>query len=488
VTLAPARAGVNTLAVTLPPAQTTPPAHISVLLQCGCSASEQFVNLHSGAGGQTWSANVRLPRVGLWSGTVRFDGGLAAVPVQLLVGVPQAPGSTPIQVLSVADLSGPDAPACRSHEIGLQMALARINASGGLDGGHKVAGLVLDSGGSAARARGLTAAALARSHPIALAGVCGTGGEAAVEVASRAGVPSLVGDPAVGPTAGQNVFRLAADPYTQGLALGQLILQRVAKTTAPGVHAVRAVIASDLSGARLRAGLLAGMQGSGLRVDAVAPGALAAMPERRLGDFLSRTQSAAVVIDEPAAGGADARAIAAVGRRQGAQLQPAPVLASERVLNENWILSAGPLGRIGALQGVSDVSPSTSDGTLYQRAVQLLYRGEIASLDGLRGYVTGLALIDAVRRGIGASQIDAALRRPDVFTSALLAPWSAASPGVGSPAVVALQPGFLSTTLVPAQLGGESQDTTYFPSGSWTVTSATPFGEKIGTTPPPLAP
>ena len=134
-------------------------------------------------------------------------------------------------------------------------------------------------------------------------------------------------------------------------------------------------------------------------------------------------------------------------------------------------------GKTGTFTGgfeANEVATNTADAELYKSAVPLLFRGDIASLDGLRGYVTGLALRDAVRSGTSAGAITTNLRTPRVFTNALLAPWSPREPGAGSPSAVALQPQFLSPTLVPPSAGGEAKDTEYFPQGGWTVTSRAP--------------
>ena len=73
-----------------------------------------------------------------------------------------------------------------------------------------------------------------------------------------------------------------------------------------------------------------------------------------------------------------------------------------------------------------------------------------------------------------------------MFTNALLAPWDAAQPGAGSHFAVALQPQFLSPTLIPPSFGGQAKDTEYFPQGSWTVTSGVPLGLTEGLRAPPL--
>lgn len=485
VGLAPARSGANVFTVGIAPGQPTPKA-ISVRLVCGgCHAAPVRAALRP-HGGLTWSAAVKLPDDGTWFGYVTVDDATAP-PAELAVGAPSAPGAPLAQVLAVADLSGPDAERCRAHVIGLELAIARVNASGGVDGGRKVAPLVLDSGGTAAGAAAAAARGLA-AKPIASAGDCGTGAVAAADAQSRAGLPSVVGDPAVDPTSARDVFRLAADPYVQGIAFGQLVRSRILAAGVSGVRTVRADVAGDPQSQRLLAGLRAGLLASsaargqpatpGLapRLVVIAPGSLAKLSADALDRLLDRGETTALILDGPAAGGADAAAIERLGAARGASMTPAPLLFSERVLSETAVLNAGALGRIGAVQGVSEVATNTSDASLYEAAVPLLFRGDIASLDGLRGYVTGLALRDALRSGASRGAILGHLEQPRVFTNALLAPWSPREPGAGSPFTVALQPQFLAPTLIPSSIGGEASDTEYFPQGSWTITSGTPLG------------
>jgi methionine-rich copper-binding protein CopC/putative copper export protein len=485
VGLVPARTGANVLTVGVAAGQPTPRAVRARLVCSACGVAPVRASLRP-RGGRTWSATVKLPADGTWFGYVTIDGA-AAPPVQLPVGIPHAPGAPAVQVLAVADLSGPYAERCRAHVIGAELALARLNADGGVDGGRKVALLVLDSGGTVAGAAAAAVRGLA-SDPIASVGACGTGAVAAAQAVSRAGIPSVVGDPAVDPTRAEKVFRLAADPYAQGLAFGQLVRNRILVSGESGVRTVRADVAEDAQSSRLLSGLRAGLRASSAargapatpgpqpRLALVTRGSLAKLSEDDLAALLDRRTTTALILDAPDGGGADAAAIARLGVKRGATLAPAPLLFSERVLSESYVLSAGALGRLGAIQGVSEVATNTADAGLYRSAVPLLFRGDIASLDGLRGYAAGLALRDALRSGTGADAMTANLRAPRVFTNALLAPWSPREPGAGSPNVVALQPQFLSPTLVPSSIGGEAKDTEYFPQGSWTVTSGVPLG------------
>lgn len=495
VGLFPARTGANVVTVAIAPGRPTP-RRVRLRLVCaGCGVALVRAALRP-HGGRTWSARVRLPADGTWFGYVTVDG-TDAPPVQLPVGVPRAAGAPPVQLLAVADVSGPYAERCRAHVMGLGLAIARLNAGGGLDGGRKVAPLVLDSGGTDAGAAAAARRGLA-AGPIASVGSCGTGAAAAVAAASRAGVPSIVGDPAVDPTSARGVYRMAADPFAQGVAFGQLVRGRILAAAHPGVRTVRAALGDDVQSRRLLAGLRTGLRTSAVlrgapvapgpapRLVVLAPGALARLSDDALERVVDLRRTTALVVDGPAAGGADARAIARLGAARGADITPAPLLFSERVLSETLVLSAGALGRIGAVQGISEVATNTADAELYKAAVPLLFRGDIASLDGLRGYVAGLALIDAVRSGTDARSIVANLRDPRVFSNALLAPWSPSEPGAGSPNAVALQPQFLAPTLVPSTLGGESKDSEYFPQGDWTVTSRTALGVVPGLRQPPV--
>jgi hypothetical protein len=272
------------------------------------------------------------------------------------------------------------------------------------------------------------------------------------------------------------------------------VRNRILAASQPGVRTVRAAVGGDLQSARLLSGLRLGLKASSAvqgspatpgpapALAVLAPGWLAARSADGLARVLDSRRTAALVVDGPA----DADAIARLGAARGTGVTPAPLLFSERVLSESLVLRAGALGRIGAVQGVSEVATNTADAELYKAAVPLLFRGDIASLDGLRGYATGLALRDALRSGTSTDDLLGHLRDPSVFTNALLAPWSPSAPGAGSPFVVALQPQFLSPTLVPPSVGGEAKDTEYFPQGSWTVTSGTTLGLVPGISQPPL--
>jgi hypothetical protein len=388
--------------------------------------------------------------------------------------------------LSVADLSGPGAARCRAHLLGLELALGRLNASGGVQGGRKVALRALDDGGSPGRAGQVARSALGGQRPLALV-PCGSGAEGAVAAAGRAGVPSLIGDPAVDPVPAPRAFRLAADPYADGVALGQAVAKQVLPSAQAGVRVVRAIVPDDDQGERRLQGLRAELARTHARLVVLAPKALIGASPARLAWLLDRRRTAALVLD-----GTDAdvpgetAALHRLGRLPHSA-GSAVTLASERVLSERLIEGSGTEGRVGAVQGTSAVQVDSRDALALVRAIPALYPGEHPSLDALRGYVTGLALLDGLGGGTSPSSIANRLARPSPFTDALGAPWRSDMPAAGSPRVGLLAPTFLPATLIPTSQGGEAYAGNYFGDGAWTRVTSELYGPSLEEEPPPLS-
>ncbi|MCW3014735.1 MAG: hypothetical protein JWO02_1827, partial [Solirubrobacterales bacterium] len=475
VTLTPGRAGPNTIVATALSGARTP-ARVAVRLSCACATGKDVRATLTRGADTTWHADVRLPAEGQWFGYLQVDRDASATPVSLTVGVARTPGSTPAELLVVADLSGPGAVRCRSNLIGLQLAVGRINAEGGVDGGRKLQPFVIDDRGDARRSTRLTAEAIRGRRPVALSGVCGDGADGAVAAAARRGVPVLVGDPAVGPTAAPGVYRLAADPYAQGYGLTQYLTLRVKPISAPGVDRIEVLAGPDAAGRRFLAGVRRQASAAGYAVDVLAPGALAGRSTPELKHLLDRERVLALLVDAPKAGGVDAEALVRLGRER-YDFPPAPVLLSERLLSEDFVARAGTIGRIGVVQGATEVSTQSADALAYSRAVRTLFVGETPTIDGIRGYVTGLALRWALGGDdLSPDGIDGRLRTPSVFTDALLAPWTRTIPGLGSQAVIVVSPQFLASGITPVAQGGQRFDGTYFPDGAWINASVTAYG------------
>src|SRR4051794_27213837 len=475
VTLAPARTGQNELSVLQDPApgEGSVPAQrsVSAKLFCSCSGTSLETTLHRTDGG-SWTSPVDLPSDGPWYARVNLSGRVTS-PVALPVGVPEARGPEPLEVLAVGDYSGEGAERCRSHLLGLQLGVGRINALGGLDGGRKVAVLALDDGGSPDRADELARRALDDDHPIALAAPCGSAAGEAVRDADGAGVPAIVADPAVPLVPGDRIFRLAGDPYAEGYAEGQYLTSVVGPTAVS--HVVRFVRPTDDVAHRRVAGLEAALRGSRFRTQEI-PAASVERGGASLRSEIDRNSAAAVFIDgDP---GRLASSFASLGQGP-LNFDPAVLIAPSALLSERLLEASGALGRTQAIQGASEVSPDSATAQSYARSVPAVYPGEAPTLDGLRGYVAGLALAQGVENGTGASQIADTLRQPVPFTDALLAPWRSDVPAAGDQRFTLIDANFLPATLIPTQVGGEGFNGTFFTDGSWTRLSSQPLGPPL---------
>jgi hypothetical protein len=316
---------------------------------------------------------------------------------------------------------------------------------------------------------------------------CGAGAETAVAQAERARVPTIAGDPATGTVSGTSVFRVAADPYADGVALGQAIGTEVLRVSAPSARTVAVIAPGDVQGRRRLAGLRAALAGlgRGIRVRLRPASAITAAGNAALLGLLDRRSTLAMVLD-----GTDAEspALAAALARlpaRGAVFDPAPVFASERLLSERLIEQSGDAGKVGVVQGTSTVAVDSRDGLTLSQALPALFPGESASLEGLRGYVAGLALDYGLRNGSSPVAVAARLRRPAPFTDAIPEPWRSNAPAAGAQRVGLLEPTFLTTTLLPVSSGGEPYTGQYFSGGAWKrpVTSLFGLPERVAVAP-----
>ncbi len=406
VTLAPARPGVNTISV-IPHGK---PKSILVRLVCGCDVRPVISLLHpTSAASGAYSAQIPVPAAGTWQAYLTVGRKAALSSVALPVGVPSAPGAPVRNVLAVADLSGPGAQRCTTFLVGAELAVGRLNGSGGVDGGDKVALEAYDDGGSQARAAALARSALGRSGsgaPIAVL-PCGAGAEPAITEAVRTGVPAIAGDPATGQVQGPRVFRIASDPYADGVAIGEAIGAEVLPVSVKTAHVVKVVAVNDAQGQRRLAGLKAELARlrPDVHVQVISESALTRAASTQLLALLGRDRTVALVID---ATDSQTPALAAAMHRLPALkavFAPAPVFASERVLSERFVMASGDAGRLGVVQGASTVTVDSRDGLTLSQALPALFPGESASLEGLRGYVAGLALDYGLANGTSASAI-----------------------------------------------------------------------------------
>jgi hypothetical protein len=70
------------------------------------------------------------------------------------------------------------------------------------------------------------------------------------------------------------------------------------------------------------------------------------------------------------------------------------------------------LAALGVIQGTAEVAVDSDDALALSDALPSLFPGEHASIESLRGYGTGLALMYGLRGGTSAQAIAARLIRP----------------------------------------------------------------------------
>jgi copper transport protein len=472
ITLAPARPGLNRVVVALAPPDgprgttpPTPPRNVKVSLSCACGSPPigLGIPLHAGAGGgDTWVGQVELPLGGVWSAELKVDGQPTIGNPTFDVGVTHTPGSTALTVASVADLSGPDALECRSQELGALLSIELMNVVGGVDG-NKINQEVLDDGGNPALAR-REALSLARQHPVAFLDPCGQGASAAISAVGDE-IPTIVGDPSVPMTAGTRVFRFAPNPYAEGYASGQYIGRDGIPAMPASTPRVVAALVSDSPASQQRLhGLKAGLARYGVSAKtypAGGPGLVALL--RRL---VPATSSLAIYLDGQF--GPLTSALRTVGNEIQGKVNPTAILPSSRLASESFIEASGDLGREGQIRFLTDVDPTSSGAQTYAMLASQVV-GELPSLPGLAGFVSGQALAYGLVGGTSPDAISTRLREPAVFSQAAISPWDAANPSSGTDIFRVFEPSFLTDNLIPIGNGdgGEVDDGQFFPDGEW---------------------
>jgi len=486
ITLTPAQVGLDSLIVAAPASADK----VEVRMACGCDIRPVISVLQRTApGSATFESTIPIPTAGDWYAYLYVNGHQAASPVSLPAGVPTARGAPVQTVLSIADMSGPGAARCREFVEGLDLAIGRLNSNGGVDGGDKVALDVLDDGGSAARAAKLVPNAL-NADPIAFL-PCGAGAEPALADASRDGLPSIVGDPAVGLVNGPFIYRIAADPYADGYAIAQALRGTYIPNSPKTAQTLLVVPATDPQGVRRLAGLEAELKGATIggvpvRIKTLSYAALTHTTGASLYSMIIRTKTLAFVLD-----GTDSEepGIAAALRRlpaTAASFSPATIIASDRLLSEQLIETSGETGQIGVIEGTSDVAIDSDDALAVADALPSMFPGVNASMEALRGFVAGQALTYALADGTSVADITARLYQPAPFTDAIVDPWLSDAPAAGSPRVGLMVPNFLDTTLLPTTAGGEQYTGQYFSDGAWERTTSLYYGPPLSSPVPKI--
>jgi hypothetical protein len=467
---------------------------VSVSLQCDCAADPVTAELTRMAG--AWRTDVDLPQAGVWRASLTIGKGTSLAPVALRVASNDAPGAAGYEIGSIGDLSGPAARRCRSFQLGLVLSLGFLNAKGGI-GGRKVVVRARDDGGDPQRARELAEA----ERDARLAVPCGPTAAVTAEVLSKR-VPVIVADALAPPVNGERIFRLSGDPYAEGWAAGRTVARSgfVGRTDAPRRMSV-VVEADDSGGERIAAGvrdalaldpaLAAEVEGERLQstadVEVVVrkhePGTplFPVIQEAVNGDRYAATFLAA----EPVA------LAAALDQLSDIEIvSNAALLVASRSFDEGFVRGS-KVGRRGDVKIYGEVAPDSGDSLLYTKLVSTIFPGEQSTVDGLRGFMAGKAIVAGLEKGSSTDSLAEHLKVLTMFSDGVVSGWSPAAPAAGSWRFLLWKGSFIPAGLIP---GRSPEPGRYFgEGGAWSRVATGNVGlcspqRSVDGPPPPCEP
>jgi putative copper export protein/methionine-rich copper-binding protein CopC len=459
---------------------------VSVSLRCDCAAKPVDAELTRTGG--AWRADVELPDAGVWRATLRVGGGTSLAPVALRVATGDGPGAPAWEISSIGDLSGPAARRCRSFQLGLVLSLGFLNARGGIDG-RKVVVRAADDAGDPVRARQLAEA----DDDARLAVPCGPTAAVTAGVLQER-IPVVVADALAPPVAGERIFRLSGDPFAEGWAAGRTMVRTVFIVRPDAPRRVALVVEGDDPGRdRIAAGLRAA-----LALDpALAEEAEGSRPKQSTTDVevVVRTHepgtplfplvretlngeryTATFLAAEPVALGA------ALDQLSEVEIVSNPsILVASRAFDEAFLRSS-KIGRRGDVRMYGEVAPDSADSLLYTRLVSSIFPGEQSTIDGLRGFMAGKAIMAGLDKGSSTDSLVRSLRVTSLLQSkveggpqdGLVSGWSPAAPAAGSWRFLLFKGSFIPGGLIP---GRAPEAGRYFPEGgAWSRVATGNYG------------
>ncbi|MEW6476655.1 MAG: ABC transporter substrate-binding protein [Actinomycetota bacterium] len=438
---------------------------VSVELKCDCGAKPVVAELTRSAG--AWRTDVDLPEAGVWRASLTIGTGKSLAPVALRVATGDAPGAPPYEISSIGDLSGAAARRCRSFQLGLVLSLGFLNAKGGI-GGRKIVVRARDDAGDPQRARELAK----EDRDAGLAVPCGPTAGVTAGLLQRH-MPVIMADALAPPVPGERVFRLAGDPYAEGWAAGRTVARSgfVGRTDAP--RRVSVVIeANDPGGERIVEGLKAALAldpGSAAEVEGERPASTADVevvvrrhePGTPLFPVVQEAvngdrYTASFLAAEPVALGAALDQLSDIEIVSNAAL-----LVASRSFDETFLRSSR-VGRRGDVKVYGEVAPDSGDSLVYTKLVSTIFPGEQSSVDGLRGFMAGKAVVAGLEQGSSTESLVEHLKVLTLFSDGVVSGWSPAAPAAGSWRFLLFKGSFIPAGLIP---GRSPEQGRYFAEG-----------------------
>jgi hypothetical protein len=256
-------------------------------------------------------------------------------------------------------------------------------------------------------------------------------------------MPVIVADALAPPVAGEQVFRLSADPYAEAWAAGRTLARTgfVARPDAPRRMAV--VVEGNDPG---RDRIVAGVKGALALDPAEAEKVEGARPKSTADvEVVVRTHEPGTplfpVVQEAVSGEKyTATFLAAEPVALGAALDQlndveivstAALLVASRAFDEAFLRSS-KIGRRGDVKIYGEVAPDSGESLLYTKLVSTIFPGEQSTIDGLRGFMAGKAIAIALAKGSSSDALARHLRDLTLFSDGVVSGWSPAAPAAGS--------------------------------------------------------
>jgi hypothetical protein len=208
--------------------------------------------------------------------------------------------------------------------------------------------------------------------------------------ARAAGLPVVSGASASQPVS-DGVWSTSPSWQAEGSAIAaQAVQQEPATVTA--IAGKTAVDRAELAGFR------AGLAGANI---ALRVSSFPASPHRYAASLARRSPDLVAVLGDEAEALPLVQALSTVNQRSG-WLPSHGMLASEQLMNTNFINDAGTITRLGGIEFASDINPFDPVSQYYASRLRSLLPGIRPSFDGLHGYQAGLAIATALDDGGGS--------------------------------------------------------------------------------------
>jgi hypothetical protein len=140
---------------------------------------------------------------------------------------------------------------------------------------------------------------------------------------------------------------------------------------------------------------------------------------------------------------------------------PATVFVPSRHFDEGFY-RASKLGRRGDIVVLGEVAPDSAESLVYTRLIAGLFPGEQASIDGLRGYMAGKAMIEGLKAGTASGEVAERLQLLGFFSDGLASGWSPGAPAAGSWRFFSYKGSFIPSGLQPGEKPSPGR---FFPEG-----------------------